>query len=117
MQHASLYAVAFVTVGTLIAACASSDPPDDGAVTPTQEQPATEPAPKGTGNGQAPPAPPPPPECETVKCTADSDCATACGTASSKGCCDTATHQCFKSSAAECPQPPSGDDGGTPTSY
>jgi hypothetical protein len=115
MQHASLSAFVLVTAGTLIAACASSDPPD-GVAPETQEAPATEPAPKGTGNAEKPP-PPPPPECTTVKCSADSDCAAACGTADSKGCCDTATHQCFKSSAAECPQPPAEDDGGTPTSY
>src|SRR5437870_4985374 len=97
MQHASLYAVALLTAGTLIAACASSEPVGD---TPpvTQEAPATEPAPKGNGSGAKPPPPPPAVECTSVKCSADSECASACGTADAVGCCDTATHQCFKSS-------------------
>jgi hypothetical protein len=111
MKHASLsVAAAAILLGTLIAACASSD---DSPPQPTQEAPATEAAPTGTGNAVKPP--PPPPDCTTVKCSADGDCAAACGTSGAIGCCD-AAHTCFRSSAKTCPAQPM-DDGGMKPAY
>ena len=110
MKHATLSAAAalFIT-GSLILACASSEdtPPD---AQPTQAAPATEPAPSGTG---AAAKPPPPPDCTSTKCTADSDCATACGGSGGIGCCDTHVGTCFKSSATSCPAPTPDDAGMT----
>ncbi len=114
MQHASLYAAAVLT-GTLIAACASSDPGPEPTQQPTQSAPANEPAPSGGGSATKPPDKPA--DCTSTKCSTDSDCTAACGGGGKLGCCDTHTNTCYNSSASACPAPADDDAGTTTAGY